>query len=108
MASLKNTTEHIPTIFVLFGMTGDLVAKKIIPSLWHLFVFTSLNAISLFVNHLIIVLIAANPDVILATINPDFLTFAIHEISIGIPKNLISALSAFVIKYVVIFVGDFL
>ncbi|MDQ5969474.1 MAG: glucose-6-phosphate 1-dehydrogenase, partial [Patescibacteria group bacterium] len=27
----------IPSIFVIFGMTGDLAAKKIIPSLWHLF-----------------------------------------------------------------------
>jgi len=26
-----------PTIFVIFGATGDLAAKKIIPSLWHLF-----------------------------------------------------------------------
>lgn len=26
-----------PTILVIFGMTGDLAVKKIIPSLWHLF-----------------------------------------------------------------------
>ena len=55
-----------------------------------------------------VALIAANPDVILATINPDFLAFAIHEISICIPKNLISAMSALVIRSVAIFVGDFL
>ncbi|MCR4328729.1 MAG: glucose-6-phosphate dehydrogenase [Patescibacteria group bacterium] len=28
---------NTPTIFVIFGVTGDLAAKKIIPSLWHLF-----------------------------------------------------------------------
>ena len=27
----------MPTILVVFGATGDLAAKKIIPSLWHLF-----------------------------------------------------------------------
>ncbi len=26
-----------PSIFTIFGVTGDLAAKKIIPSLWHLF-----------------------------------------------------------------------
>jgi len=31
--NLKNT----PSIFTIFGVTGDLAAKKIIPSLWHLF-----------------------------------------------------------------------
>jgi len=29
--------KEIPTILVIFGVTGDLAAKKIIPSLWHLF-----------------------------------------------------------------------
>lgn len=37
----KNTTHNVhndaPSIFTIFGMTGDLAAKKIIPSLWHLF-----------------------------------------------------------------------
>jgi len=33
----SKNNNNIPSIFVLFGMTGDLVAKKIIPSLWHLF-----------------------------------------------------------------------
>lgn len=32
----KNIND-IPSIFTIFGMTGDLAAKKIIPSLWHLF-----------------------------------------------------------------------
>ena len=27
----------MPTILTVFGVTGDLTAKKIIPSLWHLF-----------------------------------------------------------------------
>ena len=31
--NIKNT----PSIFTIFGVTGDLAAKKIIPSLWHLF-----------------------------------------------------------------------
>ncbi len=29
-------TKNIPTILVLLGATGDLVAKKIAPALWHL------------------------------------------------------------------------
>ena len=29
--------SNIPTILTIFGVTGDLTAKKIIPSLWHLF-----------------------------------------------------------------------
>lgn len=33
----KLTTKNVPSIFVIFGVTGDLAAKKIIPSLWHLF-----------------------------------------------------------------------
>ncbi len=35
----KSTTgqDDTPSIFVIMGMTGDLAAKKIIPSLWHLF-----------------------------------------------------------------------
>ena len=32
---MKN--KNTPTIIVIFGITGDLAAKKIIPSLWHLF-----------------------------------------------------------------------
>jgi len=32
---MKN--RNTSTIFVIFGATGDLAAKKIIPSLWHLF-----------------------------------------------------------------------
>ena len=28
---------NAPSIFVIFGVTGDLAAKKIIPALWHLF-----------------------------------------------------------------------
>ena len=33
----KNKSSESPTILVIFGVTGDLAAKKIIPSLWHLF-----------------------------------------------------------------------
>jgi len=29
--------KNVPSIFTIFGVTGDLAAKKIIPSLWHLF-----------------------------------------------------------------------
>ena len=29
--------SNIPTILTVFGVTGDLTAKKIIPSLWRLF-----------------------------------------------------------------------
>jgi glucose-6-phosphate 1-dehydrogenase len=34
---LKSIKNNTPTILVVFGVTGDLAAKKIIPSLWHLF-----------------------------------------------------------------------
>ena len=30
-------SNDMPTILTVFGVTGDLTAKKIIPSLWHLF-----------------------------------------------------------------------
>jgi len=33
----QNLKVNIPTIFVIFGVTGDLVAKKIAPALFHLF-----------------------------------------------------------------------
>ena len=29
--------KNVPSIFTIFGVTGDLAVKKIIPSLWHLF-----------------------------------------------------------------------
>jgi len=32
-----NIQHNTPSIFVIMGVTGDLAAKKIIPSLWHLF-----------------------------------------------------------------------
>ena len=32
-----NLKAHIPTILVVFGATGDLMTKKIVPSLFHLF-----------------------------------------------------------------------
>lgn len=34
----KTAINNIPSIFTIFGITGDLAAKKIIPSLWHLFI----------------------------------------------------------------------
>ena len=64
--------------------------------------------INLFVNHLIVSLIATNPDVILATINPDFLALTVGKLFMGIPKNLISAMSAFVVSLFFGFGGDFL
>lgn len=33
----KSAQNNIPTILVVFGISGDLAIKKIIPSLWHLF-----------------------------------------------------------------------
>ena len=63
--------------------------------------------INLLVNHLIVSLVASDSDVILATINPDFLTFAVGEFFMGIPKNLISAMSEFVVSLFFGFVGDF-
>src|SRR3989344_7801894 len=33
---MKVKTSNIPTIFIVFGATGDLMEKKIIPSLFHL------------------------------------------------------------------------
>ncbi len=37
MKSKPKLSNNAPTILVVFGMTGDLAEKKIIPSLWHLF-----------------------------------------------------------------------
>ncbi len=33
---MKANIHNTPSIFVIMGVTGDLAAKKIIPSLWHL------------------------------------------------------------------------
>jgi len=33
----NENVKNAPSIFVIFGVTGDLASKKIIPSLWHLF-----------------------------------------------------------------------
>ncbi|MCX6754757.1 MAG: glucose-6-phosphate dehydrogenase [Candidatus Nomurabacteria bacterium] len=38
----KKAINNIPSIFTIFGITGDLAAKKIIPSLWHLFIHNRL------------------------------------------------------------------
>lgn len=38
MHQLPESVIDRPTILVVFGITGDLSTKKIIPSLWHLFV----------------------------------------------------------------------
>lgn len=37
MKPVPQLSNTIPTILVIFGVTGDLAEKKIIPSLWHLF-----------------------------------------------------------------------
>ncbi len=34
---VKIKSRNIPTIFIIFGATGDLMEKKIVPSLFHLF-----------------------------------------------------------------------
>ncbi|HAH04002.1 TPA: hypothetical protein DCL28_00385 [Candidatus Komeilibacteria bacterium] len=65
-------------------------------------------SINLFVNHPIVSLVATDPDIILASINPDFLAFTVSEFFMGIPKNLISAMNAFVVSLFFGFVGDFL
>jgi hypothetical protein len=64
--------------------------------------------INLFFDHLTVFLFATNPNIILATINPDFLTLAVGKFFVGIPKNLISAMSAFIVSFLFSFVGDFL
>lgn len=33
-----NQTKNIPTVFIIFGATGDLMAKKIAPALFHLYI----------------------------------------------------------------------
>lgn len=37
MNNQAQLTKNIPTVFVIFGATGDLMAKKITPALFHLF-----------------------------------------------------------------------
>ncbi|MCL5435081.1 MAG: glucose-6-phosphate dehydrogenase [Patescibacteria group bacterium] len=37
MKSILQLSNNTPTILVIFGVTGDLAEKKIIPSLWRLF-----------------------------------------------------------------------
>lgn len=37
MIKPHNTIDNLSSIFTIFGLTGDLAFKKIIPSLWHLF-----------------------------------------------------------------------
>lgn len=32
-----NTPKNVPTVFIIFGATGDLMAKKIAPALFHLY-----------------------------------------------------------------------
>jgi hypothetical protein len=59
-------------------------------------------------DHFIVFLVTANPDIILATINPDFLALTVREFFMGIPKNLISTMSAFVVSIFFGVVGDFL
>ena len=59
-------------------------------------------------DHLIVFFFATDTDIILTTIDRNFLAFAVCEIPVGIPKNLISAMSAFVVGSVVIFGCDFL
>jgi hypothetical protein len=53
----------------------------------------------LFFDHYIVALITTDPDVIFATINPDFIAFAVSELLVGIPKNLIFAMSTLVVNF---------
>jgi hypothetical protein len=57
---------------------------------------------------IIVSLVPTNSDVVLATINPDFLAFAIRKFFVSIPKNLISAMNAFVVSFLFNVSGDFL
>ena len=34
----KQTSKNIPTVFIIFGATGDLMTKKIVPALLHLYI----------------------------------------------------------------------
>ena len=34
---MDNRPKNIPTVFVVFGATGDLMGKKIVPALFHLY-----------------------------------------------------------------------
>lgn len=34
---MNNPTKNIPTVFIIYGATGDLMAKKIVPALFHLY-----------------------------------------------------------------------
>ncbi len=34
---MNNHQRNVPTIMVLFGATGDLMKKKIVPALYHLY-----------------------------------------------------------------------
>lgn len=36
--SKMESTKNIPTVFIIFGATGDLMAKKIAPALFHLYI----------------------------------------------------------------------
>lgn len=35
---MEQTSKNVPTIFIIFGATGDLMAKKIAPALFHLYI----------------------------------------------------------------------
>jgi len=34
---MNSSKFHIPTIFIILGATGDLMRKKIVPALFHLY-----------------------------------------------------------------------
>lgn len=34
---MSSTTKNIPTVFIIYGATGDLMGKKIVPALFHLY-----------------------------------------------------------------------
>jgi len=48
------------------------------------------------------------PNVIFAPVNINGFAFAFNKFFIGIPKNLITTMSAFVVSFFFGFVGDFL
>ncbi len=41
---------HVPTVMVVFGATGDLMAKKIVPALYHLFIADELPRLMHFIG----------------------------------------------------------
>ena len=53
----------------------------------------------LFLDSRVVFCFPADPDIVITTINIDFLTLAISELFLGIPKNLSATMSTFVVGF---------